>query len=308
MSNTPQLSVIVASYNSRRTIANCLESLRRQVTDRAFEVVVVDSSNDGTGDLVAEQFPEVRLLRFEERKYPGDARNAGIEAARADIVASVDADCEAREDWVEQILEAHRDPSVAIGGAIGNANPASYVGWAAYLCEFSHWMPGAPRRWLTDIATANMSYKKWVFQKYGRFIEGTYGSDTDFNWRLGRDGHRLLWTPSMVVTHRSIEDFGQFLRHEFKHGRDCGRMRVASQKFSRLRRWFYAICFLLIPVKLYAVIAARNFRYRTYLKSFLAATPLLVLGLYSWSLGELVAYSRPAGRRSTTSDGGRAGR
>jgi glycosyltransferase involved in cell wall biosynthesis len=308
MSNTPQLSVIVASYNSRRTIANCLQSLRRQVTDKVFEVVVVDSSNDGTGDLVAERFPEVRLLRFEERKYPGDARNAGIEVARADIVASVDADCEAREDWVEQVLEAHRDPSVAIGGAIGNANPASYVGWAAYLCEFSQWIPGAPRRWLTDIATANMSYKKWVFQKYGRFIEGTYGSDTDFNWRLGRDGHRLLWAPSMVVSHRGIEDFAEFLRHEFKHGRDCGRMRVASQKFSRLRRWFYAICFFLIPVKLYAVIAARNFRYRTYFKNFLVATPLLVLGLYSWSLGELVAYVRPAGRRSTTSGDGRAER
>ena len=108
MSNTPRLSVIVASYNSRRTIANCLQSLRRQVTDQAFEVLVVDSSNDGTGDLVAERFPEVGLLRFQERKYPGDARNAGIEAARAEIVASVDADCEAREDWVERILEAHR--------------------------------------------------------------------------------------------------------------------------------------------------------------------------------------------------------
>lgn len=306
MSSSPQLSVIVASFNSRRTIANCLESLRRQVTDKVFEVIVVDSSNDGTSDLVAEQYPEVRLLRFEERKYPGDARNAGIEVAQADIVASVDADCEAREDWVEEVLAAHQYPSVAIGGAIGNANPRSYVAWAAYLCEFSQWMPGAPRRWLSDIATANLSYKKWVFRKYGHFIEGTYGSDTDFNWRLGRDGHRLLWTPSIVVSHRSIEDFRQFLRHEFKHGRDCGRMRIVSQRFSRLRRWVYAICFFLIPLKLYAVIAARNFRYRTYLARFLAATPLLVLGLYSWSLGELVAYVRPAGRPLATSDGGRA--
>lgn len=305
MTDSPQLSVIVASYNSRHTIAACLESLRRQVTGKAFEVIVADSSNDGTGDLVAARFPEVRLLRFEERKYPGDARNAGIEAARADIVASVDADCEAREDWVEQVLAAHQHPAVAIGGAIGNANPGSYVACAAYLCEFSEWMPGAPKRWLSNIATANLSYKKWIFEKYGHFIEGTYGSDTDFNWRLGRDGHRLLWEPSIVVAHRSIEGFGKFLRHEFKHGKDCGRMRVASQQFSMLRRLLYAVSFFLIPVKLYAVIAARNVRCRSYLRDFLAATPLVALGLYSWSLGELVAYVRPAWPLSTSSTGGR---
>jgi glycosyltransferase involved in cell wall biosynthesis len=308
MSSSPRLSVIVASYNSRFTIARCLASLRRQSTGKAFEVIVVDSSTDGTGDMVAEQFPEVKLLRFGERKFPGDARNAGIDAARAGIVASIDADCEAREDWVEQILEAHRDPSVAIGGAIGNANPESYVASAAYLCEFSQWMPGAPRRWLSDMATANLSYKRGVFDKYGRFIEGTYGSDTDFNWRLGRDGHRLLWEPSIVVGHRSIEVLGRFLRHEFNHGRDCGRMRIASQRFSRLRRWVYATCFALIPVKLYTVIAVRCFRCRTYLRDFLRVTPLLLLGLYSWSLGELVAYVRPARGRSTTSEDGRAER
>ena len=162
MSSEPQLSVIVASYNSRRTIADCLQSLQDQVTDNPFEVIVVDSSADGSADLVAERFPEVRLLRFAERRFPGDARNAGIAAARAEIVASIDADCVARQDWVEQLLKAHRDPSVAIGGAIGNANPNSYVGWVAYLRESSQWMPGAPRRWMADIATANLSYKKWV--------------------------------------------------------------------------------------------------------------------------------------------------
>jgi glycosyltransferase involved in cell wall biosynthesis len=289
----PELSAIVASYNSIRTIADCLESLRNQATERRYEIIVVDSSNDHTAEFVARRFPEVLLIRFSERKFPGDARNAGIAEARAEIVACIDADCVAEENWVEEVLAAHQDPAVAIGGCIGNANPASYVGWAAYLCEFSQWMPGAPRRRLADMATANLSFKKAVFQKYGRFIEGTYGSDTEFNWRLGRDGHRVLWVPEITVRHRSIEDLGNFVRHEFHHGKDCGRMRIASQKFSGSRRWLYAVCFALIPAKLFTVIAVRNFRYRTYLRHFMKATPLLVLGLYSWALGELVAYVRP---------------
>lgn len=300
MPRPPQLSVIVASYHSRRTIALCLESLRQQRTDKAFEVIVIDSSSDGTAEMVADRFPEVRLLRFQQRKFPGDARNAGIASAEAEIVACIDADCQAREDWVENVLAAHQNPSLAIGGAIGNANPASDVALAAYLCEFSQWMPGGPRRWLTDMATANLSYKKAAFQRYGRFIEGTYGSDTDFNWRLGRHGHRILWEPSIVVQHRSIEGFRRFLGHEFHHGRDCARMRIVSQRFSPLRRWIYAVCFALIPVKLYAVIAVRCVRYRTYLRDFLRVSPLLLLGLYSWAAGELMAYVRPRRHRSAT--------
>ena len=71
-------------------------------------------------------------------------------------------------------------------------------------------------------------------------------------------------------------------------------MRIAAQRFPRWRRWLYALFFVLIPVKLYAVISGRNFRYRSYLWRFLTVTPLLILGLYSWSLGEFFAYLRPS--------------
>ena len=289
----PDLSVIVASYNSMPTIPDCLNSLRNQKTKKSFEVIVVDSSNDGTAKMVASQFPEVVLLTFAERKYPGDARNIGIARAQAGIVASMDADCIAGETWVEEIVAAHRNAALVIGGSIGNAMSANYVGWAAYFCEFSEWMPGAPRSWRTNMATANISYKKSAFEMYGRFIEGTYGSDTDFNWRLGRDGHRVLWIPSISVHHQSINNLGRFLNHEYHHGRDCCRMRIESQKFSASRRWLYAACVALIPVKLFAVISFRNLRYRNYLRHFLKTVPLLIIALYFWAFGELDAFVWP---------------
>jgi len=301
MAAKPELSVIIASSNSRKTIGDCLQSLRNQNTAALFEVIVADSSTDGAADFVAQRFPEAELLRFAGRKFPGDARNAGMAAAKAEVVAFTDADCVTRSDYVDEVLRAHRNPSLAIGGMIANLEPANIVAWAAYLCEFSEWMPGAPRRTVGNIATANASYKKRAFDDYGRFIEGTYGSDTDFNWRLGREGHTPLWVPSIVVSHRSVDAFGRFLRHEFGHGKDCARMRIRSQGFSGLRRWLYAACFWLIPVKLLLVIATRNLRNRTYLRHFVKASPLVALGLISWCLGELVAYVKP--RRSASRGG-----
>jgi hypothetical protein len=51
--------------------------------------------------------------------------------------------------------------------------------------------------------------------------------------------------------------------------------------------------FLMIPAKLLAVIAYRNLRHRTYLRHFFKTVPLLIVALYSWCLGELVACVRP---------------
>jgi len=291
MPSKSQLSVIIASYNSEKTIAACLESLENQTTDKSFEIIVVDSSTDSTAELVEKRFPQVRLCRFPERRFCGGARNWGISVARGEIIAFIDADCQAEQNWVEEILKAHESPHPAIGGAIANANPESYIGWAAYFCEFSHWMPGTQPRWLDDIAGANMSYKKEIFDKYGSFIEGTYCSDTDFHWRIGQDAHRLRFVPSILVSHYNIDDLEEFLKHEFYHGRCFAQVRIQGQIFSRWKRLVYVTFLPLIPLRIFLKVAFNSIRNRIYFHQFLKASPLVVLGLIWWSMGEAVGYA-----------------
>jgi len=71
----PKISVIIASYNSSKTIKECLRSLFSQKTSCPYEVIVVDSSQDGSGDLIKSEYQEVRLHVFPESKYVGTARN-----------------------------------------------------------------------------------------------------------------------------------------------------------------------------------------------------------------------------------------
>jgi len=59
LSEKPQLSVIIPSFNSRRTIEACLELLKNQATDKTFEIIVVDSSTDAHIEMVVERFPRV---------------------------------------------------------------------------------------------------------------------------------------------------------------------------------------------------------------------------------------------------------
>lgn len=290
MSETPRLSIIVASYDSGTLIKGCLESLRNQNTDQPFEIIVVDSSMDGVAYLIKETFPEVRLYQFFERKFCGDARNVGLSVAKGEIIAFIDADCLADQNWANQIFQAHQSPHLAIGGTIANANPQSAIGWASYFCEFSQWMPGFPLRTIADIAGANMSYKRRVFEEYGFFIEGTYSSDTEFHWRLEKNGQDLQFVPSILVFHHNIDQLGRFLRHEFEHGRSFARVRKKSKKFSEWRRLVYGTFSFLIPGWLLLKIGLRNLRNRVYAFHFLKVSPLLILGLLSWSLGECTGY------------------
>jgi GT2 family glycosyltransferase len=292
MPEEPEISVVIASYNSKRTVEACLKSLEQQVTPRDYEVILVDSSTDGTGELVERKYPRVIVHRCSERKFAGDARNLGISEARGKLVAFLDTDCEAESDWIEKIVKAHESPYAAIGGAIANGTPDSYVGCAAYFCEFSGWMPGRLPQLMDDIAGANMSYKKDVFRKYGYFIEGTYCSDTEFHWRLGKDGLRLRFDPSVQVSHHNIERLGKFLNHEIFHGRCFAKVRMKAQGFSQLRRLMYVAFSPLLPLRLFYKIIRNSIESGTYLRRFLWSSPLVLLGVICWSFGESVGYAR----------------
>ena len=293
---SPKLSVIVASYNSRKTIEKCLRSLERQINPGDFEVIVVDSSEDGTAEIVVQKFPKVRLYTFSERKFPGDARNFGISKARGEILAFTDADCMVDQNWINKIIEAHKAPYPAIGGAVDSANPESYVGWEYYFCEFSQWMPQSPKRQMVEIPACCFSLKRWAFDKYGPFLEGSYCSDTVFNWKLGKDRHKPLFIPSIRVSHMNINSLRAFLKHELNHGRYFAKVRVVEQEFSKLKRIIFVMISPLLPLLLFYRIVNRIVRNRIYLKQFMLSSPLVFLGLIAWFSGEFLGYLSTPGR------------
>src|SRR5262252_5606634 len=102
--DAPLVSVVIPSYNSARTIRKCLSGLSAQRTTLPFEVIIADSSDDGTEQIVSTEFPEVKLLHFDGRRSTGIARNFGIDAARGDIILFLDTDCVPNLKWIDQMV------------------------------------------------------------------------------------------------------------------------------------------------------------------------------------------------------------
>ncbi len=199
-----RLSVVIPVYNGEATIAACLESVVSQDTPFDFEVIVADSSEDGTAAIIESRFPQVRLLRLSGRAYPGTARNAAIREARADLLAMIDADCIAAPDLLRRLVEAHDTTDyAAVGGAICDGTPNSPSGIVGYLLEFREFIPTSPRREVFTIPTANICYRRDVFERFGLFDDVRASEDLLYNWRLSIAGEQILFDPNIRVTHQN---------------------------------------------------------------------------------------------------------
>jgi GT2 family glycosyltransferase len=285
----PELTVLITSFNARGTIESCLDSLRKQRTDRNFEIILVDSGTDQTAELVAERYPEVRLMPFPHRLYCGDARNRGIAEARAPIVAFLDADCIVQENWLEAIREAHRHPNLAVAGSVQNGS-RSLASWAYYFCEFNLWIPAQTPHQIKEAPGCALSIKRAAFDLFGPFPEGSYCSDTVFHWRMRAAGERVLFWPAIAVYHTYPMGWGPLLRHIAEHRRHFAVMDSRERKWSHGHRLFFAATTPLLPFLLTFAVAWRlRHAPRLYLPFMKAAVPTF-LGFCARAWGQLIGY------------------
>jgi N-acetylglucosaminyl-diphospho-decaprenol L-rhamnosyltransferase len=110
-------TVVIPTLNARTLLAEALEHLAAQTV--LHDVVVVDNaSTDGTSELLAEHFPDVRVIRLDENVGFGRAVNRGVEAAETDAVVLINNDVLCEPDFLERLLEPLADDTVAMAAGV----------------------------------------------------------------------------------------------------------------------------------------------------------------------------------------------
>lgn len=231
-------SVIVPSYRSLFTIDACLRSLLDQDVRPRPEIIVVDSSPDGTSDRVEEEFPDVRLVRLRQRTDAAAARNVGAEHAHGQLLAFLDSDCVAPRDWLRRLERPLLEGYDGAGGAIANGNGESLVSWAGYLCEFREFLPGGPARDAANLTLGNAAYRRDVLLAAGGFPTGCFPQeDQVFHQRLLARRARLRLDPSIVVAHTHRTEREDFLEHQRRIGQANARaLRLTGRPGALLAR------------------------------------------------------------------------
>ena len=97
--------MIVPTLNGAHLLSACLDSLVAQAYPN-LEVIVADgASTDGTGALLASKYPSVRVLRLRRNGGFSGNVNAGLRAARGDVLCLLNNDAQAETDWVSMCVE-----------------------------------------------------------------------------------------------------------------------------------------------------------------------------------------------------------
>jgi GT2 family glycosyltransferase len=282
------ISVVIPAYFGAPTIAVCLQSVIAATAGRSCQIIVVESSGDGTAAIVREQFPQVVLICSEQRLTAGNARNRGAAAARGRLVFFTDQDCTVPRDWIDR-LEAHmRDPHVGgAGGSVGMKNPGNLSGSALYFLEFLHHFPtgGSPRRNDNFLVGCNSVYRNEAL-KTVRFPDRTLGEDVIFSHDLQRAGFDIIYDPQIEVLHHNRKGWGEF----FSYNRKMGNSAAVYHSVVR-RRWvapFFEAPLLAFfsPAVILPAIARDLLRSRlSYFFLYTLLLPMCLLGNLVWAGG-----------------------
>jgi len=214
-----EATVVVLSYQARERIHGVLDALRLQDTQAAYEVLVVDSGTDGCDAHVGERYPEVRFLHSSIRLRPGPARNRGVEHAHGRVIAFLPDDGVPRHDWLRRRLDLHQRGFDAVGGAITNGRPDSYVARANHMLEYSSLLPRDGILVAQEIPHC-LSFSRHVFDIVGRYPEDTLtGEDTLFNRRCVEARISFGFSAEIQMEHVGLTSFRATLRHAAGHGR-----------------------------------------------------------------------------------------
>ena len=94
------ISVVIPAHNRRHLIQLAIESVLKQTYEQYELIVIDDASVDRTADWVAQQYPQIRLIRLAQNVGAAEARNVGIRAAKGELIAFLDSD----DYWDESYL------------------------------------------------------------------------------------------------------------------------------------------------------------------------------------------------------------
>lgn len=228
---SPDLSIIIVSWNVRDLLRACLRSLTTDPCPLTPELIVVDNASaDGSAEMVATEFPQARLIANATNRGFTAANNQGLALARGRYVLFLNPDTEVIGDALATMvayMDAHPEvgalgPQLRYGDGSLQSSRRRFPTLATALFESTplawHWPaarnPWARRYHMTDrpddmeqevewLVGAALMVRREALDEVGGFDEGYFMYSEELDWcrRAKGAGWRIVYLPTAQIIH-----------------------------------------------------------------------------------------------------------
>jgi GT2 family glycosyltransferase len=224
----PAVSIVIVAWNVRDLLRGCIRSIHEQ-TRCSHEIIVVDNdSGDGSADMVAAEFPRVRLIANRDNRGFAGANNQGLEIATGRTVLLLNPDTlvldgaiDAMVDWLAvhpdvgcvgcQVLLSEREVQATCFPDPGPLNLLLVeTGLHRVLGGFRLFdrltYTGWDRRDERDVDVVSgmfMLLPRTVVEEVGPMDPGffVYAEEADWCRRIRAAGYRCVFAPAARIHH-----------------------------------------------------------------------------------------------------------
>lgn len=215
--------VLIAAYNEEKVISATLRSVLASRYPLQEIIVIDDGSTDGTAAEVEREFGDHPLVRLIRKPNGGKASalNAGLRAAKSDILVCLDADTVLHPDAAGLLVRHFDRPNVAaVAGnvRVGNAGSVFTV-WQSIEYTTSQNLDRRAQERLDCITVVPGAIGAWrrdAVLAAGGYHSDTLAEDTDLTWRLRLAGHRIENEPLALSFTEAPDSASAFFRQRFR--------------------------------------------------------------------------------------------
>ena len=207
------ISVVIPSYNSHATVSRTLKSLLDSPKSLLKEVIVVDSSDDAQTPALLDAFrsEKLRVIHLPVKTPPATARNLGARQASGDILAFLDSDAYAAQDWLEKITAAVEQGCRVGGGSLSlpDFQKSKALALAQYFLQFNEFLDVGKRRVKMFVPSCNLFCERSLFDEVGGFPEIRASEDVLFGLAVAKRA-KVFFDPAIKIFHIFREDPGAY--------------------------------------------------------------------------------------------------
>jgi mycofactocin system glycosyltransferase len=238
----PTVSIVIPVKDRAGELARCLESIHKLTYPlNLLQIIVVDDGSRDASAAVAKEYGAVVVPSGGTGRGPAAARNAGAQVATGEILAFIDSDCTASEEWLLELLPAFdAAQTAAVGGLVdGMCRESAIDRYEAVMSSLSlgkRERSGSSGDDTFYLPSCNLLVRRAVFARAGGFKDGMHvGEDVDLTWRLRDQGWTITYLPKGRVYHEHRSSARSFMSRRFDYGTSEGTLqRLHARRHKRM--------------------------------------------------------------------------